>query len=224
MRGILDIRMLSMRAARLVVLGASLVLTNAAQAQNSEHKTLASSATQPTQKVNNSATEPSTAANEEKSIGAKGDVHVHGHWVIDVRDPDGTLVTHREFENSYQGGNMLASIMGRLSSVGLWGVNVEGTQVYSLFEPLETRVLPSLVSRNLSLSFSATSFVLSGSFTAPSTDSIGYVSTVQAPCAANIAPATPCSVDYLQFTVTTFAPISFVQGQIVQVTVTITFS
>jgi len=25
---------------------------------------------------------------------------VHGHWTIDVREPDGTLVSHNEFENA----------------------------------------------------------------------------------------------------------------------------
>jgi len=33
--------------------------------------------------------------------GAEG-VKVHGHWVINVRNPDGKIVEHREFENSVQ--------------------------------------------------------------------------------------------------------------------------
>jgi hypothetical protein len=27
-------------------------------------------------------------------------IQVHGHWTIDVKNPDGTVVTHKEFENS----------------------------------------------------------------------------------------------------------------------------
>jgi Na+-transporting methylmalonyl-CoA/oxaloacetate decarboxylase gamma subunit len=27
-------------------------------------------------------------------------IKVHGHWTIEVKNPDGKLVTHREFENS----------------------------------------------------------------------------------------------------------------------------
>lgn len=35
--------------------------------------------------------------------GATQGIKVHGHWVIDVKNPDGTLATHREFENSLTG-------------------------------------------------------------------------------------------------------------------------
>src|SRR6267378_4379919 len=41
-------------------------------------------------------------ASESKG-GQKEGITVHGHWTIDVRNPDGTLVTHREFENAYIG-------------------------------------------------------------------------------------------------------------------------
>ena len=34
------------------------------------------------------------------SGGNHEDVKMHGHWVIDVRNPDGTLAQHRKFENS----------------------------------------------------------------------------------------------------------------------------
>ncbi len=37
------------------------------------------------------------------SAGHQG-IHVHGHWVIDVRNPDGTLVEHRDFHNSLTSG------------------------------------------------------------------------------------------------------------------------
>jgi hypothetical protein len=227
MREILNIRMLSMRAAWTVVLGMCIVLTSAAQAQNSEHKTLASSATQPTQKANNSATEPSTAANEEKSIRAKGDIHVHGHWVIDVRNPDGTLASHREFENSYLGGNNLATFVARLSSVGLWEVGMSSnSQAYNLYEPLENRQPSGMVSGNLALSVISQAFVINGSFTAAASDTVQIVETLAELCSPSIAPASPCvNVPYQVFTQATLNPqISFVAGQIVQVTVTITFS
>src|SRR6476660_2101480 len=42
----------------------------------------------------------STAA--ESSGGPKEGIKVHGHWTIDVRNADGTLATHREFENALQ--------------------------------------------------------------------------------------------------------------------------
>ena len=50
---------------------------------------------------------------------------MHGHWVIDVRNPDGTLASHVEFENALtQGGaDVLAMILGGPgSTVQSWAV------------------------------------------------------------------------------------------------------
>ena len=60
-------------------------------------------------------------------------IKVHGHWTIDIRQPDGTLATHREFENSlitvvpssnlnYQSGNLLLASILRdpQPSAGSW--------------------------------------------------------------------------------------------------------
>ena len=38
---------------------------------------------------------------------------MHGHWTIDVRNPDGTLVTHREFENALHGADDAALVVLR---------------------------------------------------------------------------------------------------------------
>ena len=53
-------------------------------------------------------------------------IQVHGDWVIEVRDPDGTLVTHREFRNALEGfgDDALADFLGRQTSVGLWQVGL----------------------------------------------------------------------------------------------------
>jgi hypothetical protein len=47
---------------------------------------------------------------------------VHGHWVINVREPDGTLVEHREFENSLQpgGAGMLVGLLSGYMVPGDW--------------------------------------------------------------------------------------------------------
>jgi hypothetical protein len=37
-----------------------------------------------------------------KSDGLAQGMKVHGHWVIDVKNPDGTLASHNEFENSLE--------------------------------------------------------------------------------------------------------------------------
>ena len=46
--------------------------------------------------LNAQQTDPNTPAPKGLNIGIK----VHGHWVIEVKDPDGRVATHREFENS----------------------------------------------------------------------------------------------------------------------------
>src|SRR5438093_5811943 len=60
----------------------------------------------------------------ESNGGPKEGIKVHGHWTIDVRNPDGRLVTHREFENALtpDGGNTLAKIFGRINMPGLWQI------------------------------------------------------------------------------------------------------
>jgi hypothetical protein len=54
-------------------------------------------------------------------------IKVHGHWTIEVRNPDGTLVTHREFENSLTpfgngGAQLLAALLSRTLTTGGWAV------------------------------------------------------------------------------------------------------
>jgi hypothetical protein len=61
------------------------------------------------------------AATEEKAAtapakpGGEG-IKVHGHWIIDVRNPDGSLAQHRDFENSLQdGGQFLTGLVSGYS-------------------------------------------------------------------------------------------------------------
>ena len=48
-----------------------------------------------------------------------GDIKIHGHWVIDVRNPDGTPAARREFDNAVttaggpRSANLLLAIRGR---------------------------------------------------------------------------------------------------------------
>ena len=55
-------------------------------------------------------------------------IKVHGHWVIEVRNPDGSLAAHREFENSLattagdNGGGVLAALLGGAITPGSWSV------------------------------------------------------------------------------------------------------
>ena len=44
--------------------------------------------------------ENSVAEERVPNHGSHQGIKVHGHWTIEVRNPDGSVATHREFENS----------------------------------------------------------------------------------------------------------------------------
>ena len=59
-----------------------------------------------------------TSANQS-SQGASEGIAVHGHWTVDVVDPDGRLATHSAFENALDsaGARALGLILGRGAQV-----------------------------------------------------------------------------------------------------------
>jgi hypothetical protein len=69
-------------------------------------------------------------AKPSASKGQHEGIKVHGHWTIEVRNPDGKLVSHREFENSLggypfgNGAGLLAGILGRIVTPGSWQVTL----------------------------------------------------------------------------------------------------
>ena len=70
-----------------------------------------------------------TALASPSSGGPSEGIKVHGHWIIEVRDPDGTLVSRREFDNALSGGGgrILANILGRENSAGRWRIRLLGS-------------------------------------------------------------------------------------------------
>lgn len=57
-------------------------------------------------------------------------IKVHGHWTIEVKNPDGKVVTHREFENSLvspNGGQFLAGVLVGSITVGNWYIELGDT-------------------------------------------------------------------------------------------------
>jgi hypothetical protein len=67
---------------------------------------------------------PTQRSEEEKSeakpnTASQQGVKVHGHWKIDIKNPDGTIVQHREFENSLADqGALLANLLAGKSTSG----------------------------------------------------------------------------------------------------------
>jgi hypothetical protein len=54
----------------------------------------------------------------------KGDIQVRGHWVLEVRNPDGTLADRREFYNAFTGPGVMAEVLSGRITAGPWTVLV----------------------------------------------------------------------------------------------------
>ncbi len=147
-------------------------------------------------------------------------IKVHGHWTIEVRNPDGTLVTHREFENSIQssGTAALASLLAGNQLLGPWQVDLIGSPqpcvwpvtgaAYGFSSGPEPCVIvpgntvvdgvPHLgktqvdaLAFTLTVTASSGQLVLNGSATAATTTSITSVATVLSPCVAGALTTNP---------------------------------
>jgi hypothetical protein len=153
----------------------------------------------------NSAEKKSEAEAPGKSL--DGTIKVHGHWVINVRNPDGTVADHREFENSLaidQGGD--AFLIGLLAGYyvpGDFGIEIDGVACHyacgivtspSTWPGLDLCQVgddaPGHCSTTLSYnavlapSTGSTSFILSGSILAPDVGTLVEVRTFFNACNA----------------------------------------
>lgn len=175
--------------------------------------------------------------------GSHEGIKVHGHWTIEVRNPDGSVVTHREFENALFPSPALASILARQAAAGFWTIALFPGTVCgntnnagcSIAEP--TNTISLFNSNNLNVTVSGNSLVLSGTVLASGGGSITTVQTDSQACPATVAPSSPCQSwpngpnlgfgagGGFIFTSTDPSPaISVSAGQTVAVTVNISFS
>lgn len=221
-------RLLSLLAAALIIVGASIYLTGGGPG---EAPTLATA---------------DTSASQDPSAEA---IKVHGHWRLDVFDADGALDRSVEFENalSLGGETILPLLLGRGASAGPWNVFVEDTSGQPCSDGTEptgcniTEVDPAIVDgphvfRPLTVDTSTPGeLVLSGSFTVANTSVINKVSTQLLGCAPTVLPADCAASTSVEafteggnFTTRFFTgppdPVPVTEGQVVQVSVTITFS
>jgi hypothetical protein len=69
---------------------------------------------------------PAQAANAgaKPAGGMREGIQIHGHWVIEVRNPDGKLVSHTEFENALQTGgqNVISAVLSEQWTPGDWEI------------------------------------------------------------------------------------------------------
>jgi len=182
------------------------------------------------------------------SNGSPGEaIKVHGHWTIEVRNPDGTIAEVRDFENALLGGTgaeTLAKVLGRQYSVG--GLTIQlyadapgncpfrldggqhGYIVESAYPSSETYFFKNLVLNvPAAPDPNANKLVLSGTATAIRAGNISQVDTA----VKRLDPSSPPSGTYPApgaghaLTRTTLASmVNLSAGQQVAVTVVISFS
>ncbi len=178
--------------------------------------------------------------------GAQGEgIKVHGRWTIDVREPGGALVTHREFENELTpaGATSLATFLSRGAVPGLWKISLlsilrppcgaaiaQHCFMVELNDPVATVARASYYFPNLAVARDGSTLVLNGTATSGYIGEIDFVTTVVGLCAPGLAPQS-CD-ELMTFTTTRirdplttqFAPIPVTAvGQIIQVKVVISF-
>lgn len=171
-------------------------------------------------------------------------VRVHGHWVLEVRDPDGSLVARREFNNALTaaGATGLSNILARANSVGTpgpWWIRFGGSPSPCAGFPLDCVISES---RHFVAASPAVAKVLtvvgdplrlSGSLTVPGAGSISTVSTLMHTCGPTVAPSActgtlgPAGNPFpgqFVFTSANITAVPVVAGQQVLITVTFAFT
>lgn len=182
--------------------------------------------------------------------GPQEGIKVHGHWVIEVHNPDGSLVSRTEFENAIDpdfGKGHLAGLLQQRATAGHWAIRLGGTRTGFIppaactggsegsdcwiVQPGSTPPIFSAptagISTNLTVGLDSTNerIVFSGSVTVLADGKIDFVNTWQGTCNSNVAPGACTSVQGGPVTLFPLDPPLIVQqGRIIQVTVTISFS
>ncbi len=186
-----------------------------------------------------------------EAAGPHEGIKVHGQWIIEIREPNGKLVTRREFENALSpfASPILTGFLGRNSSVGKWNVLLFGNPISAspcldsvgspvFCEVSEVNAVPPATFVSFTLTIAnptsgpnAGALVLSGTAIAQNTASavnIGDVRTTLGFCAPSASTASACAglgVGVPTISLTTLAsPIPVSAGQQILVTVVITFS
>jgi hypothetical protein len=69
----------------------------------------------------------SAAADAEEPARSPGEsIKVHGHWTLEIRNPDGTLDARHEIENAQMGSPLLAGLLGNVYTDASWGIRLWG--------------------------------------------------------------------------------------------------
>lgn len=100
-----------------------------AAAQRTDEKQSTPAAAKPQREEAQGEASAGVAAERKRPVdGSHEGIKVHGHWTIEVRNPDGTLVTHREFENAFAGAGAypLTTVLAGTNAIGGWLIGLSG--------------------------------------------------------------------------------------------------
>jgi hypothetical protein len=160
-------------------------------------------------------------------------IKVHGRWVIDILNPDGSLVSHHDFQNALANhlgaSTFLNGVLSRTKRVGKWAVALPdqaGQPLIWLVEPGYPGFGPSNPALSVAAPTSgpnAGKLVLTGSGAAPRAAQINFVQSQTQDCPPPGDPGA-CVGDFgfTQKNLPSAIPVA--EGQIVQLTVVFTFS
>lgn len=162
-----------------------------------------------------SAASPASEGSAQKgSAGLNQGIKMHGHWIIDIKNADGTLAHHHEFENSiqYDGQNYLIGLMSGYGAAGNWEIYFSSVGAVAGTSPCNSAQYPycAIVASTVSqpgafvcnglytcatgLTITPTfgvgpTLTLAGSIAATQAGSIGFVGTGMAACGGAAGPS-----------------------------------
>jgi hypothetical protein len=112
------------RLAVLLVFVSSMTCVCLAQAADAAAQPATKAAAPPATTTKTAQVGQPAAPGERQPRGAHEGITVHGHWTIEVRNPDGKLVSHTEFENALapNGAALLAGLLTGTATPGSWWV------------------------------------------------------------------------------------------------------
>jgi hypothetical protein len=70
---------------------------------------------------------PALPASKPPVKGQYEGIKIHGYWTIEVRNRDGSVASHTEFENSYISGSVFPNFLSRIVTIGEWGIVFGGS-------------------------------------------------------------------------------------------------
>lgn len=181
----------------------------------------------------------SPAAPPDRRGGPHEGLTVHGHWTLEVRNPDGSVAGRYEFENSLaQGSDVLPVLLTGQKMPGAWEIQVLGnagicpassTCLTTNFPPTSNPGTDLVVSQVPATANSRAALSFTGSVKVSGNGQIVQVATVLHSCSPGTFAAT-CLADPTATSATftardlTGSPVSVGAGQTVLITVAITLT